>query len=405
MNRILPIIVLGVILVGVDSICLNFLGQIDTSINRIVIIGYWLIFIIATYVSVVWSLWSYGRQSHPRSPVFNLIAGFAFSTMSVKLLMVSFSLLTTLIFSIITLIWSPSLPTSLVSSVIFCGGVILLITMIYGISFGKYNYKVERVKINSERLPPAFNGLKVVQISNIHSGTWDDVKLVKRGIDMIMAESPDLILFTGDLVNTHKDEIDPYIHLFSELTAPMGKYAVLGNHDYMGVPRDESLRKVYWGDLMKKFELMGFNLLLNSFEFLQKDSAQITLAGVENWGDGRFFPKRGDLDMALTGTDPDNFTLLMSHDPSHWEHKVLNHDRLIDLTLSGHTHGMQFGFKFGNFAWSPVKYRYKYWIGRYEKFKRQLYVNRGFGLLAFPGRVGMWPEITVLTLLNASADN
>jgi predicted MPP superfamily phosphohydrolase len=215
---------------------------------------------------------------------------------------------------------------------------------------------------------------------------------------MIQDQKPDMILFTGDLVNQDKDEINPYISLFGKLVAPFGKYAVLGNHDYYGQPSNKSERKAYWDDFFEKYKEMGFDLIMNDHRYINKENQRIALIGVENWGGGRWFPKKGDLDKALNGVSTEEFCLLMSHDPTHWDEKVLPHERHIDLTLSGHTHGMQFGINLKGLRWSPVKYRYKKWIGLHEEKGQKLYINRGFGFLGFPGRVGMWPEITIITL-------
>ncbi len=271
--------------------------------------------------------------------------------------------------------------------------------MFYGIAKGKYRYTVKNIKLAYKDLPKAFDGFKIVQISDIHSGSFDNKDEVKRGIDMINAQQGDLLLFTGDLVNSQKDEINPYIDIFSTLKAKHGKYAVLGNHDYYGFYGvAEENKKSYWNDFMSKFDNMGFSLLNNANTYIEKDGEKLALVGVENWGAGRHFPKHGDLKLALEGVDKNDFTILMSHDPSHWDHHVLPDEKNVHLTLSGHTHGMQFGIDIPGIKWSPVKYRYPRWSGLYEEQGQFLYVNRGFGFLGFPGRVGMWPEITVIEL-------
>ena len=275
------------------------------------------------------------------------------------------------------------------------------IGMLYGITVGKYRYTVEKIRLVFGNLPTAFNGLKVVQISDIHSGSFDDKDAVLKGIHMINALQPDLILFTGDLVNGQKDEIDPYIEVFAKLQARYGKYAVLGNHDYYGlqtVPKEQ--HEAYTKDFHSKYEDMGFTLLKNENAAVEVNGQKIYLLGVENWGAGRFFQKYGDLDKATAGIEDDPFTILMSHDPTHWTEKVLDYKRPIPLTLSGHTHGMQFGVNFAGIKWSPVQYRYKHWSGLYQEKGQYLYVNRGFGFLGWPGRVGMWPEITLFELHN-----
>lgn len=271
--------------------------------------------------------------------------------------------------------------------------------MIYGITKGKYKYTVNRVSLAFHNLPKAFDGLKIIQISDIHSGSFDSAEQVAKGIAMVNDLKPDLILFTGDLVNFEKDEINPYIEVFSKLTAKHGKYAILGNHDYYGAERqDPKDRAGYWDDFMSKYPALGFKLLKNENVILEKDGENLAILGVENWGAGSYFQKYGDLDKSLVGVDDDTFAILMSHDPTHWTEKVLPHTRKFPLTLSGHTHGMQFGIDIPGFKWSPVKYRYKHWSGLYQDAGQYLYVNKGFGFLGFPGRVGMWPEITFIEM-------
>ncbi|MFT4565200.1 MAG: putative MPP superfamily phosphohydrolase [Saprospiraceae bacterium] len=286
--------------------------------------------------------------------------------------------------------------TSIYGLLILIG--LLFISLVHGFFYGKYRYKVEEVDFSFSNLPEAFDGFRLVQISDIHSGTWDNLSKVDRGVQMIQDQEADMIVFTGDLVNSDKEEINPFMPLFAKLNAPHGKYAILGNHDYYGQPRDADLRPAYYEDFFKKYETMGWDLLRNEHRIIRKNGSKLILAGVENWGEGRYFPKRGDLDVTLDGVGASDFCIMLSHDPSHWSHHILNFKKQIDLTLSGHTHGMQFGINLSWLRWSPIKWRYKNWIGRYEENQRQLYVNRGFGVLGFSGRVGMWPEITVITL-------
>jgi hypothetical protein len=279
------------------------------------------------------------------------------------------------------------------------------ISMLFGITKGKYWYKLKNVKLNYKNLPSAFKGLKVIHISDVHSGSFDSYDDVARGIKMINDQNPDLILFTGDLVNNKAEEIVPYISLFNGLKAKYGKYSTLGNHDYGDYVKWDSdeAKEQNMQDLYKNHKSMGFDLLNNENRKIQIQDSHINLVGVENWGRPPF-PQHGDLNKALTGVAPEEFKILMSHDPSHWDMEVLKHDCPVELTLSGHTHGMQFGIEIPGWKWSPVKYVYKNWAGLYEKMNQKLYVNRGFGFLGFPGRVGMWPEITVIELDNESAE-
>lgn len=288
--------------------------------------------------------------------------------------------------------WMITMVSALVSAIPF-------LVMIYGITWGKYRYKVVEVDLPIKNLPDSFIGFKIAQISDVHAGSFDSVKQVAKGIDLLNEQNPDMILFTGDLVNSHKDEIDPYLEVFSKLNAPYGMYSITGNHDYYGmyrygVPSD---KESYWQEFEDKHQQIGFKLLNNENHLVIKGDAHIHIAGVENWGAGPF-PKRGNLNIALRSITDQAPIILMSHDPTHWPLHVLPHERNIDLTLSGHTHAMQFGINFLGWVWSPVKYRYKHWIGLYEENGQKLYVNRGFGFLGFPGRVGMSPEITLFNL-------
>lgn len=272
-------------------------------------------------------------------------------------------------------------------------------TLLYGFN-NKYRYQVNKLKLAFENLPAAFKGLKIVHISDIHSGSFTDRQAVEKGIEKIMEQKPDLILFTGDLVNDRATEMEEYKHVFSKLKAPLGVYATLGNHDYgdyvhwdsaeVKAANLESLKSVH-GD-------MGWRLLMNEHVVLEKNGQQIALLGIENWSARGNFPKYGKMHEAHPGTEQYPFKILMSHDPSHWEAEVLDKYKDVDLMLAGHTHGMQFGLEIPGFKWSPVQYMYKQWAGLYETEKQKLYVNRGFGFIGYPGRVGILPEITVLEL-------
>lgn len=288
--------------------------------------------------------------------------------------------------------------------IILCSAVfaaVPFLSMLYGMTFGKYRYTVDKVKLSFSDLPSSFEGFKIIQISDIHSGTFDSVQQVRKGIDLIMEQKADMILFTGDLVNSNKNEIDPYIDTFAHLNAPYGMFSVMGNHDYYGMYRipkgDHASKSAYLSDFNSKHKQMGFEIMNNTSKVISKNGETICLVGVENWGAGPF-PKKGDLSKALEGLPENTFRILMSHDPTHWDHHVLKHPKKIHLTLAGHTHGMQFGINFLGIKWSPVKYRYQRWMGLYKELDQYLYVNRGFGFLAWPGRVGMRPEITLIEL-------
>ena len=280
-------------------------------------------------------------------------------------------------------------------------------SMLYGITKGKYQYTVEKITLTFKDLPGAFDGFRVVQISDIHAGSFDNKEKVRTGIKKINDLNPDIVCFTGDLVNAQKEEIDPYVDIFGEIKAKYGKYATLGNHDYYGDYNRNSKEeeKAYFDDFFVKYKKMGFDLLNNENRTITIDNESIQLVGVENWGAGRWFPKKGDLDIATSSINDDQFSILMSHDPTHWDEKVLPHKKHMHLTLSGHTHGFQFGFQMPGFKWSPAQYRYKKWLGLYQDGEKYLYVNRGFGFLGFPGRVGMWPEITLIELRREEAQS
>lgn len=277
-------------------------------------------------------------------------------------------------------------------------------SFLYGIYRGKYNFKVLNYTLHFEDLPDAFDGYRITQISDIHSGSFDNERKIEYGIDLINKQKSDVILFTGDMVNNKAEEMYPYLEIFKKLEAKDGMYSVLGNHDYGDYIRWESeeAKTNNLEELKQVQKDIGFDLLLNENRLIEKDGQRIAVIGVENWGKGGF-KKAGDLQKAIDTIEKDDFKILMSHDPSHWEAEVVEDNYHFHLTLSGHTHGMQFGIEIpGWFKWSPVKWRYKQWAGIYEKFGQFINVNRGFGYLAFPGRVGIWPEITVIELKKGS---
>ncbi|WP_127142269.1 metallophosphoesterase [Flagellimonas marinaquae] len=272
--------------------------------------------------------------------------------------------------------------------------------LLYGMYRGKYNYQVLKYELEFDDLPDAFHNYQITQISDVHSGSFDDYKKVEYGVNLINEQQSDVIFFTGDIVNNRSTELEPWKEVFSRLEAKDGLYSILGNHDYgdYAVWDTEEEKAQNLEDLKAMQKEMGFDLLLNSNRFLEKDGQKIALVGVENWGRGGF-KKAGDLQKAKEGVSPKDFKILLSHDPSHWEDVVLHDDYHFHLTLSGHTHGMQFGVEIpGWVKWSPVKWRYKYWAGIYKELDQFINVNRGFGFIGYPGRFGIWPEISVITL-------
>ena len=276
----------------------------------------------------------------------------------------------------------------------------LFVTLLYGFS-NKYNYQVKKVPLHFENLPAGFRGLKIIQISDIHSGSFTNKKAVAAGIDHILRLEADLILFTGDLVNDRADEMKNYMDVFSRVRAPLGVYSVLGNHDYGDYASWPSLeaKEDNLERLKRIHGELGWRLLMNEHVVLEKSQDRIALIGIENWSASSRFPKHGRMDQAYNGAEIFDFKILMSHDPSHWDAQVRKEYPGIDLTLSGHTHGMQFGIEISRFKWSPVQWMYKQWAGLYEKEHQKLYVNRGYGFIGYPGRVGILPEITLIELL------
>jgi len=279
-------------------------------------------------------------------------------------------------------------------------GAALTTGLAYGMT-NRYRYKIRRVLVHLKDLPEEFKGLKIAQISDIHSGSFDDSEAVSEGVASILKEKPDLILFTGDLVNNKAEEIVPYMDVFKVLKAPLGVYSILGNHDYgdyVSWSSDEA-KKQNLEQLKQHHASMGWHLLANEHVFLERNNQQIALIGIENWGT-RGFTKYGDMKKAMEGLENSNIPvkILMSHDPSHWDAQVRKEYQDIALTLSGHTHGMQFGIEIPGFKWSPVQYLYKQWAGLYQEKDQYLYVNRGFGFLGYQGRLGILPEITIIEL-------
>jgi predicted MPP superfamily phosphohydrolase len=275
----------------------------------------------------------------------------------------------------------------------------LFFTLLFG--FGnKYNYKVIKKKISLKGLPNSFKGFKIIHISDIHSGSLKDKAAVLKGIELIEKQNADLVLFTGDLVNDRASEMYDWMDVFSKIKAPHGVFSTLGNHDYGDYVKWETAeeKKQNLEALKKVHQDLGWRLLMNENKSIEKNGEKIKIVGIENWGAKARFPKYGKMDLAMQGVSKEEVAILLSHDPSHWEAEVIPKYSSIQLTLSGHTHGMQFGLENPYFKWSPVQWVYKQWAGIYENKDQQLYVNRGFGFLGYPGRVGILPEITLIEL-------
>ena len=288
----------------------------------------------------------------------------------------------------------------LVSQMAIALGAIPFSSLLYGMYKGRYNYRVLNYTLEYENLPDGFDGFQITQISDLHCGSFDNTKKVAYGLDLIDKQKSDLVLFTGDMVNNKANEARPWVEFIAKIKAPYGKFSVLGNHDYGDYSdwENEADKKQNMEEMYQIHQDMGFDLLLNESRYIEKNGDRIALVGVENWGAGRF-KKAGDLEKSISKIEPNDFKILLSHDPSHWEAEVIPHAYPFHLTLSGHTHGFQFGIEIpGWIKWSPIQWRYKQWAGIYENKEQKLNVNRGFGYLAYPGRVGIWPEITVITL-------
>jgi predicted MPP superfamily phosphohydrolase len=276
--------------------------------------------------------------------------------------------------------------------------VLTVLTFIYGMIRGKYAYRVIKHVLSFPELPQAFDGFTITQISDIHAGSFKNAKAIQKGIDLIKQQASDLFVFTGDLVNNKASEIKPWLSYFSQIRSPNGQFSILGNHDYGDyVKWDTEQNKRANLDQLKAYHReLGYKLLLDEHVEIQRGDQKIILAGVENWGLG--FGQRGDLEKALRGVKTTDFKILLSHDPTHWENEVKNYPGGVQLTLAGHTHGMQFGIEAFGIKWSPVKYRYAHWAGIKKENGQVLNINRGFGFIGFSGRIGIWPEITVIEL-------
>ena len=273
-------------------------------------------------------------------------------------------------------------------------------SLIHG--FGnKYNYQLNRIKLPFQNLPNSFKGLKIAHISDIHAGSFTDKDAVKKGVQKIMDQKPDLILFTGDIVNNKSDEMDDYLEVFKKLSAPLGVFSVLGNHDYGDYHQwsspEEKIQNLE--KLKQTHSALGWRLMMDENVVLDKEGDKIAVIGVQNISGKSRFRSYGNLPKAYNGLEKSQFKILLSHDPSHWDSEVRKDYSDIDLMLSGHTHGMQFGVEIPGFKWSPVQYVYKQWAGLYNEGNQKLYVNRGFGFIGYPGRVGILPEISIIELI------
>ena len=384
------------------------LQAIRTLTKNLWITGIYLIVSLVVIVSLYFLLNS-NSSTHFSQPPISYFFGLLLALIIPKLLVIIFMfgediirLLSGFYFKIFTGEKSFYIPSrrKFISTLALGVAAIPFSALLYGMIKGKYNFKVLKYELEFADLPDAFDGFTMTQISDIHSGSFDNKNKINYAVDLINKQKSDVILFTGDLVNNVAHEMDDWKELFSSLSAKEGVFSVLGNHDYGDYVRwNNNEEKIKNLNKLKKIQSeMGWNLMLNENFFIERQNQKIVIIGVENWGENGF-KQAGDLDLACKNVNDDDFKILLSHDPSHWKTKVKNDDRNFQLTLSGHTHGMQFGIEIpGWIKWSPVKYRYENWAGVYEEKGRFINVNRGFGFLGYPGRVGIWPEITVIKL-------
>jgi len=394
------LVILGVILL-VDGFLffeLRALFHIETAFFSI---GFWLIPFVLTLFILFFSFghnWKQEYQQKQREMF--LFFGVFILIYIPKIIFSVFLLFTEVIELILAIISSYHYSTEIISYIGLGVAIVLFIALLYGMLFGKYHFKVDRVPITFKNLPDEWNGLRIVQISDLHIGSWSKKSThLEKAVHLINAQHPDLIFFTGDLVNNLAEELYDFIPVLKKLKASRGKFSILGNHDY-GDYFPWSGNKEKQRNFQKLKELhqeIGFHLLLNDALILNGKNTGIGVIGVENWGLPPFH-QYGDLNQAIsTINGQTKFNILLSHDPSHWKEEVLNYDQ-IDLTLSGHTHGMQFGIFLNGFRWSPSKLKYPEWGGMYENGEQKLYVNTGLGFIGFPGRVGIRPKITVIDL-------
>lgn len=376
----------------------------NITTNNYIRIGYWVFTLLAYGIILYWIL-TFNRASRDHQQIQLMVSAMMIFVLP-KLLSVIFLLIgdfTRFVefgFKYFTAKESyfPERRKFISTTALAAAGIFSLLA-IDGIIFGKYRHTVRKVKLRFKNLPENFKGYKIVQISDVHSGSFFNPQKLQKAIDLINEQDADVVLFTGDMVNNYADEFKPFIPLFKSIKAKDGKFSILGNHDYGDYgawnSREEKAQNI---PTLKNYQAeAGFKMLRNENIALEKNGEKIYLLGVENWGI-KPFPQYGDLDKALKGVPEDAIKVLMSHDPTHFDEVVKKHKTHVHLTLSGHTHGMQFGLDLKNIKWSPVKFKYKKWADLYESEGKYLYVNRGFGVLAFPGRVGVNPEITVFEL-------
>ncbi len=384
-------------------------NSLDATWSRVIKISYWIVsFLLIFQLIHIFSSFREYTSDHPEA--FRFWSGIFCVIFFTKLTFMTFHLVDDILWvfrKFISLFTTNSLSlggkpiarSTFITQIGLGASALIFGAYSYGVLKGRYAYKIFKEKINFSNLPSAFDGLKIVQISDLHLGSFlKDFEEVSQAIPMINNLQPDIILFTGDMVNVHSDEAEPWIDVFSGLKAKYGKYSVFGNHDYCDYGSylpEERVKSI--NRLKGIHHEMGFQLLEDEHTFLEINNQRIAIVGMHNWGKG--FHEIGNLEDALQGLDDSYFKILLSHDPTLWEEKVKG-KKNIDITFSGHTHGMQMGVEIPwlKIKWSPIKLRYKRWAGLYKYAQNYIYINRGFGFLGFPGRVGISPEITFVEL-------
>jgi predicted MPP superfamily phosphohydrolase len=412
MNRVLFLTIAISFIILLDLYLFQAVRVLTSDLSafsrRLVHIGYWSITVLAVVAILLYNLMEISQLKSFRS--FLLV--FVFVNIISKLTGGLFLLVDDLIRLVSFVIskfssasseasFSPSRSNFLSKSALVATAAPAAI-MGFGVLSGAYDYRVRRKTIVFPNLPAAFDGIRIAQLSDIHSGSFFDKPAVKGGVELLLGEKPDMIFFTGDMINNRTDEVKDYVEVFNKVKAPLGVYATLGNHDYgdyTSWPSEEAKRQNV-ADLVRVEREMGWDVLLDENRYITVGNEKISVLGVQNWGAGRF-QKYGNLDKTVKGSDDAPFKIMLSHDPSHWDAQIRPKYKDIDLTLSGHTHGMQFGIEIGDFRWSPAQYVYKQWADLYKEENQYLYVNRGFGFIGYPGRVGILPEITIIELKRA----
>ncbi len=419
-NRIFGLLIVSFFLIGIDFYVLEAikttLNKLRTKRNKNIQLVYWIIVAITLAGVFIGIYFSINRGLRTFLFVWFFIHYFSKLFVVPFLLIDDIKRLSTWIFSKKNkeLIIRPNNTETLVSNgmprseFLSKAGIIMAGLPFVGLNFGilsnnVYDYKIKRRKIFIDNLPNAFDGITIGQISDIHAGSFDNKIAVQGGVDLLNAEKCDVIFFTGDLVNDQTKEMSDYMNVFDKVNAPMGVYSIFGNHDYGDYKKwpSDSAKKQNLKDLVKVHERLGWSLLRNEHRRLKIGSETIALIGIENWSSSSRFPKKGRLDLASKGIEADEIHLLLSHDPSHWRAQVLKDYPNIDMMFAGHTHGMQLGFEFGDYQWSPSQYVYPEWSGLYQQAQQKLYVNVGYGFLGYPGRIGILPEITIFELKRA----